>query len=136
MSALGSFLWGYLSRRVHPFALIAAGQAVCIPVFILLVHARSAAGVLLPAIALGPLLGFYPVVATLARSARGLTRGVRSGMIVGGCRLIASLPVSFCGWLIDRGVSVQVPLPASMLPTALGAAVAGAARLRERGIPE
>ncbi|NOY80453.1 MAG: MFS transporter [Kiritimatiellaeota bacterium] len=131
MSALASFVWGYLSRRLHPFVLIGLGQAACIPVFVLLVRARSPGAVLLLSTALGPLLGFYPIVATLARTARGLTRGARSGMIVGGCWLIASLPVSLCGWLIDRGVPVQTLLLGSMVPTAAAAVLAGLAYVRE-----
>ncbi len=124
-SALSSYMWGRLSKRVDAFAIVALAQFAAIPVFVCLLMSRSAPGIMLLGIALGPLIGgVYPLIATMARHSRGLTHGMRSGLIVGGCWLIASLPVSLCGWLVDHGVRVRPLLLGCTLPLATAGGLA------------
>jgi len=132
-SALSSYGWGYLSRRIHTFAIVAIGQFLCIPVYVLFLHAQTAAAVMALSIPLGALMGFYPLVATRARRARGLTPGLRSGLIVGGTWLLAAFPVFICSWLIGRGVALRDLLLACVAALGAGGILAFGLYLRTRG---
>jgi FSR family fosmidomycin resistance protein-like MFS transporter len=113
-SAFASFLWGYLTKRYSAFGLIALAQLACAPVAAVFLFATTAAGVIALSAVLGPLLGFFPIAASMARRARGLTPGLRSGLIIGGSWLLASLPLRPFGALIDRGVPVRTVLLSSV----------------------
>jgi len=130
---LGSFLWGYLSARRSPFALIALGQFAAVPLYLLLINVPTGPPLLALSILTGPCLGgaFFPVVATLSRRSRELTPGLRAGLIIGGTWGVASLVMMACGWATDFDVTprqILLAVPAMLLSTAVLALVAHAVK--------
>jgi len=132
---LGSFLWGYLSARRSPFGLIALGQFAAVPLYLLLINVGTGLPLLAISVLVGPCMGgaFFPVVAMLSRRSRGLTPGLRAGLIIGGTWGVASLVMMGCGWLTDLGATARqllLVVPAVILATASVALAAWLARRR------
>lgn len=122
---LGSLVWGYLSGRVSPFALMAIGQLACAPLYVLLVRAPSGPALVATSIPVGFFMGgaFFPILATVARRSRGFTPSVRAGLIVGGSWGCGSLVAMACGYLTDWGVTageiLMFPVPLILASSAL-----------------
>jgi hypothetical protein len=107
-SAIASYGWGMLGRRWGPFRVVTLSQMAYAPLLFFLLRAQSPTGLLLLAIPAGLLQGgaVFPVVATAARRSRGLTPGLRVGLMVGGCWGVGGLVSMGCGELLRRGVPV------------------------------
>ncbi len=131
-SAFGSYVWGTLSGRVSTFAIVALAQLLALPLYAGLLLADALEWVVVLSVPLGALMGVYPLVARLARRARGLSAGLRSGLVVGGSWLVGSLPVCLAGWLVDRGLAVHVPLLAMMGAIAAAGVLAFGLYLHDR----
>ena len=122
---LDSLVWGYLSARVSPFALIAIGQLACAPLYVLLVWAPSGPALVALSVPAGLCTGgaFFPILAMVARRSRGFTPGVRAGLIVGGSWGCGSLVASACGYLTDLDVTageiLMFPVPMILASSAL-----------------
>jgi len=127
IGALSGYLWGALSRWISPLRLVAVGQCLLIPILILLLHARSIPVMLVCATLTGTVSGgaFFPIVATLARRAHGLTPGLRAGMIVGVAWSIGALGAMVGaamlqhGLLVDQVIYLNLPLAPSAAVLAL-----------------
>ncbi len=130
----GSFIWGFFSARFSAFGLLALGQLVCMPLYWLLCRADSLAGLLVLAVPTGLCFGsaFFPLIATAARSAKGMTPTLRAGLIVGGSWGIGSLIAMGCGCLTDYGITSHQILLAMLSVIGLNSALAGWVYLRKR----
>ena len=102
-SVVGSFGWGYLSKRISTFLLIAVGQILSMPVYWILINSGMTTGKLVAAVLTGAFFGgaLFPLIATTARRARQLTPSMRVGFIVGGTWGTAALVILFCGFFQD-----------------------------------
>jgi len=132
--ALGSYGWGYLSARVSLFGLIAAGQLLYVPLYLRIVAADSRTSLIAASIPAGLVMGgaFFPLVAMAARRARGLTPGLRAGLIVGGSWGGGSIVAIVCGFLTDHGVTATAVLRGMTVAILTTAAVAAALWLTHR----
>jgi len=124
--ATASYLWGWLSGRRSPFALIAIGQLLCVPFFLMMVSAPTPVGLMAWSVPTGALLGgaFFPLVATAARRSRQLTPVLRAGLIMGGSWGVANLIAMACGWLTDLGVTAGAILRWNVLAMVVAAGLA------------
>ncbi|MFW6154725.1 MAG: MFS transporter [Planctomycetota bacterium] len=125
--ALASYLWGWLSSRRSPFALIAVGQLLCVPFFLAMISARTPRGLMAWSVPTGVLLGgaFFPLVATAARRSPQLTPVLRAGLIMGGSWGVANLIAMGCGWLTDVGVTAGMILRWNVLAMIIASGLAG-----------
>ena len=133
-SAVASYGWGYLSKRISPFALIVTGQILGLPAYLLLIRSEIGWPILLLAVWAGSCMGgaFIPTIATLARRSPQLPPALRAGVIIGVPSGMAALLAAGCGLLTDFGVtSEQILLSTAALILAT-AAVAFLAYLRGR----
>jgi MFS family permease len=117
LGAFSSYLWGAISRRVNILWLLALGQLVSAATLYWFLHARTPTAIVALAVLAGFFAGgaFFPLVATLARHAVGLTPGLRAGLIIGGSWGIGSLG-ALCGaallhfgWSNGRVLMLTVP---------------------------
>lgn len=133
-SMLGSYLWGYLSVRVSPFTLIAVGQFLCVPIYLLLVGSHGTTLVLL-SIPVGLTMGgaFFPVVTTLSRRSRALTPALRAGLIIGGTWGVGCVVQMVCGLVRKSGVASGQILQAAAAIIAVTGVVALVMRIAEGG---
>ncbi|NLF31728.1 MAG: MFS transporter [Planctomycetes bacterium] len=134
--AIASYLWGWLSSRVSPFALIAVGQLLCVPFFLLMVTARSSPALMLWSVPTGAFLGggFFPLVATAARRAPQLTPTLRAGLIMGCSWGIGSVVAMACGWLTKLGVTTGQILCWTVLSMVATALLAGSLYVHRRRV--
>jgi len=102
-SVAGSFAWGYLSKRVSPFLLIAIGHILAMPIYWILVNTGMTTGKLIAAVLTGMFFGgaLFPLIATTARRARELTPSMRAALILGGAWGLAALVMLLCGFFQD-----------------------------------
>ena len=106
-SALSSYAWGFLSRKFSRFRLLAIGQAIAFPLYLLLIRSTSPGQAVFWSLPAGVFLGsaVFPLVATAARQAHGLTPGLRAGLIVGGAWGFGALMTIFAGCANKLNVS-------------------------------
>ncbi|MDD2706905.1 MAG: MFS transporter [Verrucomicrobiae bacterium] len=106
--ALSSYGWGWLSRRFSRFGLLAAGQAAALPLYLLLIRSASPRQAIFWSIPTGVFIGsaVFPLVATAARQSRGLTPGLRAGLVVGGAWGFGALMTIFAGYANKFGATV------------------------------
>jgi FSR family fosmidomycin resistance protein-like MFS transporter len=102
-----SLFWGWLSARVSPFLLIGLGQFTCVPLYWRFLHVKTPVGLIILSAVMGVVMGgaFFPIIATAARRAKGLTASLRGGIIVGGSWGSGAIVVILCGWFTDYGVT-------------------------------
>lgn len=132
-SSLGSYLLGWLSRRVDTYLLAAVTQLGCAGCCLLVAGAKTPGAALMLAAVAGALMSVFPVIATLARRARGLTRGLRAGLIVGGSWGCASLAlVGLSAWL-PLGLSLSGALRVGAAVAVAAALLAAALYAKKRG---
>ena len=131
---LGSLVWGYLSGRFSPFALMAIGQLAGAPLYVLLVRAPSGPALVALSVPAGLCTGgaFFPVLATVSRRSRGFTPSVRAGLIVGGSWGCGSLVAGVCGYLTDWGVTAGELLMSAASVILASSVLAFVLYLRER----
>ena len=136
--ALASYLWGWLSSRRSPFVLIAVGQLLCAPLFLMMITARTPLGLMLWSAPTGVFLGgaFFPLIATAARRSPQLTPVLRAGLIMGGSWGVANLIAMGCGWLTDFGVTAGTILRWNVAPMIVAAALAVSIHIHRRGMRE
>ncbi|MDD2709585.1 MAG: MFS transporter [Verrucomicrobiae bacterium] len=117
-SAAGSYFWGYLAHRVGRFKLLAAGQFLALPFYAALTHAPSVRAAMILSIPTGLCMGgaFFPLVANAARHARGLTPGLRTGLLVGGSWGFGSMITILAGFANQHGVAIPAILTMGLLP--------------------
>ena len=85
-SVVGSFVWGYLSKRISPFILITIAHVLAMPVYWILINSGMTTRKLVAAVLTGLFFGgaLFPLIVTIARRAKQLTPSMRAGFIVGG----------------------------------------------------
>ncbi len=84
--ATGSYLWGWISKWVSRYLLVALTQVIAVAFYLVFVNIQPGGWLVFFSILLGISWGsaIFPVVATAARLARGLTPTERAGWVVGG----------------------------------------------------
>ncbi len=113
-----ALVWGPVSGRIPPFLLVGCGCVLAIPCLLHLTLADTAFEVYVWSILAGSFGGpaFFAVVATVGRRARGFTRALRAGLVIGGAWGVGALIQSGYGMLME---SLDVPLVV-LLWTAMG----------------
>ena len=107
--ATGSYFWGWLTKRFSPFLLAAISQVLSVGVFLLFINMKPSAWLIPITVVLAVLWGssLFPVIATTAKTARGLTPTERAGWIVGGSWGFAGI----FQMLFGMGTEVGLELP-------------------------
>ena len=84
--AAGSYMWGWFSKRISRFLLAAVTQLLAIGIYLIFIFTAPGPLLIICTLFLGVLWGssIFPVIATAAKSARGLTPTERAGWVVGG----------------------------------------------------
>ena len=102
-SVVGSFAWGYLSKRVSAFLLVAIAHAIAIPFYWILISSGMTAVKLIAATFTGLFFGgaLFPLIVTTIRRARQLTPSMRAGLALGGTWGTASLVMLLSGFFQD-----------------------------------
>jgi MFS family permease len=101
--AFGSYLWGYLSGRYDSGVLIVAAWLVGAPCLYQLLHLTTPQMVLFWGAGVGfSIGGVFPLTVVLARTARGWTRRLRLGCIIGGSWGLGEVVVLGISKYIDR----------------------------------
>lgn len=101
----GSYLWGWLSRYFSRYLLAALTQLLAIGVYLVFIFTAPGPWLVFWALLLGVAWGsaIFPVIATAAKSARGLTPTERAGWVVGGSWGFAGLFQVFFGVITSYG---------------------------------
>jgi hypothetical protein len=110
IGTLGAALvWGPVSGRIPPFLLVGCGCLLAMPCLLRLTLAETALDVYLWSVLAGTFGGpaFFAVVATVGRRARGFTRALRAGLVIGGAWGVGAMVQSGYGWLMEAR---EVPL--------------------------
>lgn len=107
-SAISSYIWGYLSKRISPLILAGIGQLIAIPLILLFINASPGTELIIYSIFLGMFIGsaFFPIIAIGAKNSRGLSAHERAGWIVGGSWGIAGLVQIGLAELISYGITI------------------------------
>ena len=82
----GSYLWGWMSKKVSRYLLGVITQALAIVAYLIFVFVEPGSMLILVTLFLGITWGssIFPVIATAAKYSRGLTPTERAGWVVGG----------------------------------------------------
>ena len=116
-SAVGSLVWGYFSKHISPFFLIAIGHVLSIPVYWMLVNSGMTTGKLVAAVLTGLFFGgaLFPLIVTIARRARQLTPSMRAALALGGTWGLAGLVMLLCGFFQDPPEWFESTFPSCQL---------------------
>ncbi|AQT67300.1 Major Facilitator Superfamily protein [Anaerohalosphaera lusitana] len=124
-SAIGSFLWAPIAHRKGEMKLCAVLHLAGLPfLFAYLGMMDNGYAVILLAAAGFLSSSAYPLVVTMARSAKGLTLGLRMGLVVGGAWGLAAVPLQVLGPVAEE-FGIQIVL----WYTPIGYVIAGVAAL-------
>lgn len=107
--AITSWFWGYLSKRISVFHLIAVTQLISLPLYLGMIEASSELTAILLSLPASLVMGgaTFPVLTTLSQRTRGHSRGLKAGLMVGGSWGTASVFTILCGVLIRQGITVR-----------------------------
>ncbi len=97
--AAGSYLWGWISKRVSRYFLAGITQIMALVIYLIFIFIAPGPWLVIVTLCLGITWGssIFPVIATAAKSARGLTPTERAGWVVGGSWGFAGLFQVFFG---------------------------------------
>ena len=103
--ATGSYLWGWISKRISRYLLVAITQLLAIVIYLIFIFIEPGFWLAVCTLLLGVMWGssIFPVIATSAKYARGLTPTERAGWVVGGSWGFAGLFQVLFGLLTSYG---------------------------------